>query len=181
MRKLVLIFVLAFPISGSSIEPYFRGLIPGVPAVLTSTAAVTSTESVVLSATIPANTLAVGTTYRWAAFGVVTSATAAPVFSIRLGTTGTTADTLVVTCTAATTAINIGDSARGYVTVRTTGAGGTAIGNGEMQSAATARSCPSDATITVDTTVAETLSITVAAGAAATIDIPQAIIEVANP
>ena len=108
---------------------------PSVPAVAASAAINTTSTYITPSTPIPIGALQVGTTYRIIVTGTCTS-TAANVstFVLRLGTAGTIADTSVcsVTCTAAASGTTIPFTATFYVTIRTIGSGGTAMGSGSI-------------------------------------------------
>ncbi|HTQ58342.1 MAG TPA: hypothetical protein VMI94_27960 [Bryobacteraceae bacterium] len=82
------------------------GGIPGGVAAITSTAGpINTTETTVVSYTIPANTIQAGTTYRVTAYGLCTSSAAnTENFYVRLGTTGTSSDTAIGGTTAITAA-----------------------------------------------------------------------------
>jgi hypothetical protein len=105
----------------------------GQASITADTAAINTTETVVVkSAAIPANRLAAGTVIRAIMEGTCTSTVGnASTFQIRIGTGGTTADTLVftaATAAAATTGTSIPFHAELTLTVRTTGASATASG-----------------------------------------------------
>jgi len=139
-----------------------------IPAVsITSAVATSGTgQNQVVSLPIPANTLAVGTTFAIKAFGVqnATAATAV-IFQIHLGTTNTIGDP-IVSSSGEAVAANGGIAADGMLTIRTTGSGGTTtagilntITNGATTSSTTT-------TQTVDTTADNflTLSVSTSAG-----------------
>lgn len=113
---------------------------PSVPSVTATSAINTASTYITPSTPIAANVLQVGSTYRIFISGTCTS-TAANVstFVLRLGTAGTTADTSVctVTCTGATSGTSIPFTAVFYVTIRTTGTSGTAMGCGSITNTGT--------------------------------------------
>jgi hypothetical protein len=137
------------------------------PVSITSAVATSGTSPTqVVSLSIPAKTLAVGTTFAIKAFGVqnATAATAV-IFQIHLGTTNTIGDP-IVSSSGEAVAANGGIAADGMLTIRTTGSGGTTtagilntITNGATTSSTTT-------TQTVDTTADNflTLSVSTSAG-----------------
>ena len=103
---------------------------PIPPVSITSAVATSGTgQNQVVSLSIPANTLAEGTTFAIKAFGVQ-NATAGDVnFQIHLGPNNTTSDPVVSTSTSGeSVAANGGIAIDGLLTIRTTGSGGTTIG-----------------------------------------------------
>jgi len=140
---------------------------PIPPVSITSAVATSGTgQNQVVSLSIPANTLAVGTTFAIKAFGVqdATAATAVN-FQIHLGPNNTTSDPVVSTSGKAVAA-NGGVATDGMLTIRTTGSGGTTIAgilntvtDGATTSTTTTRQ-------TVDTTANNflTLSVSTSAG-----------------
>jgi len=112
---------------------------------------------------IPANTLNVGTTFILNAFVIITATSPTILPRIRLGTAGTTADTAV--CATAATAVTSGTGAvvTAMVTIRTVGSSGTAVGNLILDASTSARTAQT-ATVTVNTTVANYLSLTLTGG-----------------
>jgi hypothetical protein len=95
----------------------------GVAAITSATSPINTPETTVVSYTVPANTIAAGTTYRVVAYGTCTS-TAANVSApkIRFGSTGTTSDTALATfsVTAATSGSNVAFSVEFYITFQST-------------------------------------------------------------
>lgn len=153
---------------------------PSVPMV-TTPATVTTTEVVVHQVAIAANALLVGTTYRVRAFGIETGTVPTLTARLRLGTAGTIADTQVCATAAATVPTGTGWSVEGYVTIRTIGSGGTALGNAiAIGNAGTgAGTSPQSATVAVSTIVANFLSLTlIGAGTSPVITVVNAVIEV---
>jgi pectate lyase-like protein/parallel beta helix pectate lyase-like protein len=112
---------------------------------------------------LPAGSLLVGTTFMVIAHGAITATVPTILPRIRLGTLGTTADTIV--CALAATAITTGTGWQviGYVTIRTIGSGGTAVGNLTLDGTTAARTLQT-ATVAVNTTVANFLSFTLTGG-----------------
>ena len=147
-------------------------------AVITAASAgINSTETVVTSLSAPANSLKAGSTYRIKASGVCTSSAAnASNFRFRIGaTTLTGAIASVVTPTAAASGTAIPFSVELLVTIRASGASGTALGSATLLnngvtgvSAAAVVVGQVTATITVDTTVANLIELTYQAAAATT-------------
>jgi len=145
--------------------------------ITAASAGINSTETVVSSVSIPANTLAVGSTFRITATGRCTS-TGANVsnFRVRIGTTTLTGTIpAVVTPTAAASGTNISFAVEFLVTVRTSGGSGTIIGSGSLLNTGVtgvsnaAVSINQVATaVAVDTTVANLLEVTYQAAAATT-------------
>lgn len=101
---------------------------PIPPVSITSAVATSGTgQNQVVSLSIPANTLAVGTTFAIKAFGVQNATAATAVnFQIHLGPNNTTSDPVVSTSGKAVAA-NGGIATDGMLTIRTTGSGGTTI------------------------------------------------------
>lgn len=151
-----------------------RGRMPGGIASITAAAAIANTETVVVSATLPAGFMAAGTTLRIRAFGVYTSGATGgtPTCNIRIGPTTLTGN-IPVTCGSANgnsqTAQPV--SFEALVTVRTNGAGGTVIGGAEYKRFPSAPSFSfgtSTSTVAVDTTVANLIEFTFISGNAGT-------------
>lgn len=96
----------------------------------TATTALTAADTVVLSGTLPANSLAVGHVFRVRYLGAYAATVAGTVsYRLRIGTAGTIADTQIVVATTAaggTAAVSIAGEA--WATVRTIGSSGTIIG-----------------------------------------------------
>lgn len=103
----------------------------GLASLTAATAAIANTETVVLSATLPANLMAAGTTFRIVATGVgtATTATAGSTWRVRIGTTTLTGN--IAASLTGTSAIGtaIPFVVTALVTVRTAGASGTIIGS----------------------------------------------------
>jgi hypothetical protein len=155
------------------------GLIGSVfSSVAASSAINTASTYITPSASIPANTLQVGATYRIIVTGTCTS-TAANVstFVLRLGTAGTTSDTSVctVTCTGATSGTAVPFTAVFYVTIRTIGSSGTAMGSGSITNTGTTGISSngvggggSTTAVTVNTTVANFVGVSYSSAASTT-------------
>jgi hypothetical protein len=82
-----------------------------VASITSASAAINTTETSIVSYTVPANTIQAGTTYRVVAYGACTaSAGNVSQFRIRLGATGGPADTAIaaLAATSATTGTGIG-------------------------------------------------------------------------
>lgn len=147
---------------------------PTTRAVWTSTSTVTTTETVMLTCSIPANQMVVGTTYR-CVFFCANSAVTAVTAAMRLGTAGTTSDTLVANTGGGTLtpgAANVGLVFEVMVTCRTTGATGTVassltgVSNLPAAYAQSAMQMTATASVTVNTTVANKLTFTLKAASA---------------
>lgn len=97
-----------------------------------------TTETVVLSARIPANCVIPGQVFRIKTMGVMSGANTVT-WKVRIGAAGTTADTAVWTpTTSAAGAVNLRHGCEVYLTVRASGASATANAEGLQQSATTA-------------------------------------------
>jgi hypothetical protein len=108
----------------------------GVASTTAASAAINTTETILTTHTIKANSMTAGQTYRVTCLGTCTSTAAnASNIRVRVGTAGTTADAVVavITPTAATSGTSIPFQATFYVTIRTTAAGtGTCVGMGSL-------------------------------------------------
>ena len=140
---------------------------PIPPVSITSAVATSGTgQNQVVSLPIPANTLAVGTTFAIKAFGVqdATAATAVN-FQIHLGPNNTTSDPVVST-SGESVAANGGIATDGMLTIRTTGSGGTTIAGILNTITNGATTSTTTTTQTVDTTANNflTLSVSTSAG-----------------
>lgn len=133
-----------------------------VPAAITAAVPTSTTvETVILAAPIPANAVAVGTTFRIVMFGV-TAASGNPTFNVRIGAAGTIADTLAATTGVITSASGVAGAVEFLVTFRAIGAAGSAMVNGLGQIGATAnvQTATAPAAVTVDTTAARYITLT---------------------
>lgn len=140
----------------------------GRTAIVANTGSITTGETIVTQLAIPLNTLVVGSTYRLTASGTCTSSAAnISTIRLRLGTAGTTSDAVMstITATAATTGTNVPFSVTLYITIRTTGSGGTVAGNGFLINTGSTGILATDTSVAalstaaaVNTTVANTLS-----------------------
>lgn len=151
-----------------------------------SSASITTSQTQVVGLAIPANTLEAGDVFRITAFGTCTSTVAnAVTFRLRIGTTTLTGNILSTNNpTATTTASNDPFEIDALVTIRTTGASGTATGGQVMNGGATqpfgsaTRTDQPTSTQTVDTTVANVLELTaVTAAGTTTVIFRQAVIQ----
>lgn len=149
----------------------------GVSSIVAASAGLNSTETVVATWTAIANSLAAGTTIRVQASGVCTSTVAnASHFRLRIGSTTLTGNILVdVSPTAAASGTAIPFLVELLGTVRTAGAGGTAIGSGMLLnngvtgvSAAAVVVAQTTATVAVDTTAQKFVELTYQAAAVTT-------------
>lgn len=144
----------------------------GIASRTTATGAIANTETQVLGATIPANFCQAGTTFRITAAGHFVNGGSAvgATFRIRFGTTTLTGN--VVTSVAPVANNTGGFRFEAIVTVRTTGAGGSVIGDCIAIGDATATvfvSSPAvsdtTATVALDTTASKILELTFISGA----------------
>jgi hypothetical protein len=108
------------------------GVGTGGAALLSATAAISQTETIaVKTAALAANRLVAGTVFQCHMLGVATGGNAsAPVFTMRWGTAGTTADASICAFTfaaQATTGTNIAWAIQIMFTVRSVGAAGTGM------------------------------------------------------
>ena len=140
---------------------------PIPPVSITSAVATSGTgQNQVVSLSIPANTLAVGTTFAIKAFGVQNATAATAVnFQIHLGPNNTTSDPVVST-SGESVAANGGIATDGMLTIRTTGSGGTTIAGILNTITNGATTSTTTTTQTVDTTANNflTLSVSTSAG-----------------
>lgn len=158
-----------------------------------STGNITTSETQVIGATIPADSLIAGTTYRLTAYGVAGNNTSGGARSltlaVRIGTTTLTGNI------AGSRAPNLNSTANGegfgcefLFTVRTAGASGTCIANGWTMSGPSeplntnAFVSNKTSTVAVDTTVANVLELTAVTGHAnAPVTFHNAVIERLTP
>ena len=95
----------------------------GVAAIPSVTSGINTPETTIVSYTVPANTIAAGTTYRVVAYGTCTSSAAnVSTVKIRFGSTGTASDTALATLnvTSATSGSNVAFSVEFYITFQST-------------------------------------------------------------
>lgn len=112
-------------------------LLGGISASTANTGAINTTETIIAggvnTAVIPANSLQIGTTFRFTVFGTCTATVAnVSTFRIRMGTAGTTGDTLIATAAtqaSAAAGTNIPFWVDCMFTVRTIGGAGTIVGS----------------------------------------------------
>lgn len=160
----------------------------GLGTLSVATGGISNTQAVVKSITIPANTLTVGSTYRFMAYAMASGDGVAGrvlTLRIRIGTTTLTGN--IASSVAPT--INTGASSDGFhigglFTVRSVGATGTCIGGlhvvgkGTQPFASNAAASDTNSTVVVDTTVENQLELTaVTAAAGASINVHLATIE----
>lgn len=136
-------------------------------SLIADSAAIAATETAVISATIPANLLKAGTTFRARAAGVMTIGVTAGTVTARarLGTTGALTDAVVAIHTPIPIAskTSIPFLVEFNVICRTAGAAGTAIGGGTIDGSAigtTGTVAGQTATAAVNTTVSNVLQLT---------------------
>lgn len=170
----------------------YEGLLGGVAANTAATGNINTTETNVISYTVPANQLVAGQTYRITVSGICTSTAAnASNMRIRVGTANDNTDAIaaVVTPTAAASGTNIPFSATFLVTLRVAGASGTMVGSGVLTnngvtgvSAAAVVVGQVSTSITVDTTVQNFIHMMyVSAASTTTCNFIQATIELVKP
>lgn len=152
---------------GSWAAPTGGGGYPG-QAVLTSPVSISnsSSETDLITLTIAGGTMSAGTTYLIRAYGVIGTTSSAPTatWRVRIGS-GTTGDTLITSIapTVATSLSNKPWCIEFMVTVRTSGASGTIIGNGVINGeysttlAQAVKGTATTATVSVDTTISRVL------------------------
>lgn len=149
----------------------------GIAASVAASAAIVNVEAQVVGATIPANVMGAGTTFRITAAGQITTAGSPgnDVFKVRIGTTTLTGN-IAATITAAA---NASITAQAFylqflVTVRTAGASGTVVGQGVVWSfnASTGAFTSlnilgiTTSSVALDTTAAKICELTAVTGAA---------------
>lgn len=148
----------------------------GTPTVLSAAATgVTTVQTPIASYVLPANALSAGQMFQMQTFG--TQATAGLVtFYLCVGTAGTSADTVVSSCSASVAAAG-GSTSEGMVTIRTIGSTGTCIGGVAAQGSvfASTNVSTTTATQTINTTVQNYLTLQIKS-AAGTHTVQQAII-----
>ena len=145
-------------------------------SAIVAAGAIANTETVVTSVTMPANTMAAGTTFRVVAGGTQTSGATGgtAIFRVRIGTTTLTGNiATTVSPVNANSQTNVGFFFDALVTVRTAGAGGTVIGQC-IASGQVAFVAPINmvgvvtATVAVDTTAQKLVELTYLSGNAGT-------------
>lgn len=167
------------------IGPNLGCIITGSDNNIVATGAIT-TEAVVCKMALPLGSLRVGTTFRVTAFGNSASTADTVTFRIKIGTAGTTADTLITSVAPLTTLATDGLVFQGMVTVRTIGSGGTCLGNGwsnlvgATATTGTITISNTSATTAVNTTVANFIDLTIQSSTG-TVSIYNACIEVIQP
>ena len=148
----------------------------GLYALAANSAGITTTETVVATATIPANSFVVGARYKVRISGTITSTVAnAVTINLRVGPT-TLTGTVVTTNgpSATTTATSNGFTWEGTITCRSVGATGTLYGSSFFVGSATqpftvaTGHSNNTGTSTIDTTVANLIEATVATAAGTT-------------
>lgn len=154
------------------------GFTPSSTASMTAaSAAITTSETPILSMAIPANTLGAGISFKIRLFGAATSGIATTSnLRVRLGTANSNSDPVVaaITPTSALGGSNVPFGAEFLITVRTGGASGTMAGmgqlvnNGALGITATGSVIGANTTSTVNTAVANYIRITFQSGNAAT-------------
>lgn len=145
----------------STVQAEVDALEPPLASAIVANVSATNVETLVASLSIPANTMAVGSTYKLTAYAIKTGANATvPDFLVRLGPT-----TLTGSFAALLTGIDVGNGGtfkiEALMTVRSIGVSGSIMG-GMTQVSSAAGSSPSNigSAITVDTTVANLMELT---------------------
>jgi hypothetical protein len=150
--------------------------------VIATPAAVGTTETVAYQMSLPANSLLVGTTIRVVTHGIGTGTGPRVLPRLCIGRAGTTSDTQVCATTAAAITSGTGWAVEAYITIRSIGSGGTALGNLKItgDNLLTAmRASAQTATVAVNTTVPNFLSLTLlGAGTSIAITVVNAFAEV---
>lgn len=149
---------------------------PSTLATLSAaTSAIANSETQVLGVTIPAGSVAVGSTYLIIAGGLLTntSSSTSAVFRIRHGTTTLTGNVpaTVTAATGTTARTNIPFSVEAMITVTATGSSGTVFGWLNLNLANTVQpviSSPVTAGVTLDTTADKILELTFISGGSTT-------------
>jgi hypothetical protein len=153
---------------------------PGGQASIAATVSIGNTETNVVTYVVPATFLQVGTVFRIRFAGVGTSGVTggSSIFRVRIGAAGTPLAGNIacsITIVNSNSVTNQGFSGDILVTVRTTGAGGTVVGDGRVHGSTTAGmfTTPNGvsnttATVAVDTTVDRTIGLTYLSGNAGT-------------
>jgi hypothetical protein len=151
----------------------------GQTSIVAASAAINTTETIITQKSIAASQLIAGTTYRVTAYGTCTSTVVnASNFRLRLGTAGTVSDPVVsvITPTSAASGTTVPFKIEMLVTIRTTGSGtGTTSGMGVLEnngitgvSATTLVVGANTTTSALNTTVANTISLTYSSAATTT-------------
>lgn len=140
-------------------------MLPAASASIASAVAIANTETVVVSYTAAANTLAAGTTFRVKAFCSQAGTNAAtPTIRIRIGTTTLTGN-IAATLTGAIGSSAVPSHFEGLITIRTTGSSGTVIGGlTQLKSAVAVATNTLTATVAVNTTVQNLIELTFISG-----------------
>jgi hypothetical protein len=134
------------------------GVSVGAETITTGATAASTTQTQLASLSIPASTLVAGSTF---AFKIIGNGSAGSMtFEIHIGTTNTTSDAIALTIPA--TGSGGAFMADGALTVRTTGSSGTCIANGFVMGLNTLQGSTGTATTTVNTTVANFITISAA-------------------
>lgn len=161
--------------------------LPGITTTTANSAATNATTNLTCGTfTIPANTLRVGSMYRFTAYATfLHTAATTPTLTLELLINAVVVDSAVATFNG--TATTYGVMLTGFITCRTTGAGGTVQANCIIVSSGVALASPagsqSTATDAIDTTVARSIEMRVrmtTAVASNTLTVTQAVIEKVN-
>jgi hypothetical protein len=134
---------------------------------ISTNVAIANTETNVVQLTIPAGSLALGSTYRIIGHGVRTGTnTQAPTINVRIGQTNGTpgTDSIAVSPTIAGTATASNFFIEAYVTVRSTGSTGTILGGAQTVYGATTAIAENGTAVALNTTVNNYLKLTLSSG-----------------
>jgi hypothetical protein len=152
-----------YDVNGNLFQTLSSGLAATRP-LSTPPATFGAVETILYQIPIPANTLQVGTTIGIIAHGIITATSPTLLPRLRIGTLGTIGDTQCAALAAgAAIATGTGWQIDAYWTCRTIGAGGTCIGNYNLAATAPAKTAQT-ATVAINTTVANFLSLTAIGG-----------------
>jgi hypothetical protein len=149
--------------------------------MIATPSAIGTTETVAHQMSLPANSLLVGTTIRVVAHGIAAGRSPRVLPRLRIGGAGTTSDTQVCATTAAAITTGTGWAVEAYITIRSLGSGGAALGNMKItgDNLLTMRASAQTAMVAVNTTVPNFLSFTLlGAGSGIAITVVNAFAEV---
>ena len=146
----------------------------GIASLAAAVGPISNTETVLISGTLPANSLLAGSTFKVKALGVGTTSTSPgnTTFRIRIGPTTLTGNIPTSVVAAATASLTAQPwRFEGLVTIRTITASGTVIGECVLWANSASGLFPAQtmsatvATVVVDSTVANLIELTVITGA----------------
>lgn len=152
-----------YDVNGNVFQTLSSGLAATRP-LSTPPATFGATETILYQVPLPANSLLVGTTIGIIAHGIITATSPTLLPRLRIGTLGTIGDTQCAALAAgAAIATGTGWQIDSYWTCRTIGAGGTCIGNYNIEATAPTKTAQT-ATVAINTTVNNFLSLTAVGG-----------------